>query len=392
MPRARIAAYVRRHANEIGREWTEGTRARVSAYRRMPEATLLRNMQWNAKVVAHLIGTGHYPRGSRYIAWLAATRLRYQFAIGDVIRAILLCRDLLCARLGTPEGCELTSRAMERLLVDFAARFHTLQLREQMQRSAELVRMQEQIKRHELERQVEQAEKLASLGQLAAGLAHEIGTPLTVISGNAEYVLMHLGDDHPRRAELREIIRETDRIAGLIRRLLDYARPKPLTVASLDLNALAREAAGVLARQAENAGVHVRLDLNESLPPVPGDGGQLEQVLVNLGLNAIQAMPHGGTLTIGTRRTLRRSRSGPSRPMASVTVADTGVGIPAKDRGEIFKPFFSTKPAREGTGLGLAVCQRIVGDHGGDIRVRTRVGHGTTFTLRLPSGGARARG
>jgi signal transduction histidine kinase len=390
--RARVADYVRRHASEIGREWTEGTRARVPAYRRMPEATLLRNMRWNAKVVAHLIGTGHYPRGSRYIAWLAEIRLRYQFAIGDVIRAILLSRDLLCARLGTPEGCELTSRAMERLLVDFAARFHALQLREKMQGSAELVRMQEQIKRHELERQVEQAEKLASIGQLTAGLAHEIGTPLNIISGNAEYALMHMAETDPRRAELKGIIRETDRIAGLIRRLLDYARPKPLMVEPLDLNALVRDTAGVLARQAENAGVRMRLDLDEKLPPVPGDRGQLEQVLINLGLNAIQAMPQGGTLTLGTRRTNRRTRGGPSRPMAAVVAADTGVGIPAKDRAEIFRPFFSTKPAGEGTGLGLAVCQRIVSDHGGDIRVRSRPGRGTTFTVRLPFGGERARG
>ncbi len=398
MTRAEIAASMRQHADEISREWATALHARVPAYRRMPEQTLTRNMKWNVEVLAHLIETGRYPRGSRYIATLAEMRLRYEFSIGDVIRAILHCRDLLAARFdgigrtARPEARAAIARAMERLLTDFAERFHALQLREEKRRSEQLVRMQEQIKHHELERQVQHAEKLAGLGQLAAGLAHEIGTPLNIISGNAEYVLMHLAEDNPRRAELQGIVRETGRIAAMIRRLLDFARPKPLSVEPFDVNKLIGETAAVLARQAEKAGVEVRLALDERLPPVPADRGQLEQVFVNLGLNATQAMPSGGTLTITTRRSRRRTRAGGSEPMLAVVFKDTGEGIPAKNRRVIFEPFFSTKAAGQGTGLGLAVSERIVEEHSGDIRVRSRVGDGATFTVRLPIEGKSGHG
>jgi len=390
MQRSEIAAYIRRHVGKIAREWAGVLRARLAAYRRMPEPALVRAMETNLDVIAHLIETGRYPRGARYVARLAEMRLRYEFGIGDVIRSLFLCRDLLVTRLdgigsvGTSGARRIVGRAMERLLTDFAERFQALQLREQRRRSEQLVRMQEQIKRHELERQVQQAEKLASLGQLAAGIAHEIGTPLNIISGNAEYVLMHLGKTSSRRTELRGIIRETERIAAMIRRLLDFARPKPLRVEPLDVNELVADTAAVLARQAEKAGVELRLDIDERLPLLPADRGQLEQVFVNLGLNATQAMPDGGTLTVTTRRSRRRTSSGAREPVLAIAFKDTGEGIALKHRPLIFEPFFTTKGAGEGTGLGLAVSERIVEDHGGHIRVSSRPGHGATFTVRLP--------
>ena len=387
MTRSQIAAAMRAHADEIALEWAKALHARVPAYRRIDEPTLTENMAWNVSVIAHLVETGRYPAGSRYIPTLVEMRLRYDFTVGDVIRAILLCRDLLVARIGEPDAGLPVRRAMERLLTDFAERFQAVQLAEERRRGEELARMQEQLKRHELERQVQQAEKLASIGQLAAGLAHEIGTPLNIISGNAEYVLMHMGESDPRRAELKGIIRETDRIAVMIRRLLDFARPKPLKTERLDLNELVRETADVLARQAEKAGVAVRLDLDERLPAVEGDRGQLEQVFVNLGLNAIQAMPGGGSLTVSSRRTRRRKSDGGTEPAVAVAFKDTGEGVPAKNRRLIFEPFFTTKAAGQGTGLGLAVSERIVRDHVGEIRVASSGrGRGATFTVRLPLG------
>ncbi|MBN1918679.1 MAG: hypothetical protein JW889_12285 [Verrucomicrobia bacterium] len=385
MTKEQIAAYMRVHADEIAREWVAAVYARVPAYRRIDEATLKRNMRWNVLVIAHLAATGRYPAGSRYIPTLVEMRLRYDFTIGDIIRALLLCRDLLVERIGEADARPPIRRAMERLLTDFAERFQAVQVAEERRRVDELARMQDQIKRHELERQVQQAEKLASIGQLAAGLAHEVGTPLNIISGNAEYVLMHMGESDPRRAELKGIIRETERIAGMIRRLLDFARPKPLKIERLDLNEVVRETAGVLARQAEKAGVTVELQLDAARSAaVSGDRGQLEQVFVNLALNAIQAMPDGGSLVISIRRSRRRLPDGESEPAAVVAFKDTGEGIPAKNRRLIFEPFFTTKAAGQGTGLGLAVSKRIVEDHGGEIGVTSRAGKGATFTVRLP--------
>jgi signal transduction histidine kinase len=389
MTKSEIAAYMREHTDAIAREWATTLHARLPAYRRINESTLTRHMTWNVSVVAQMIEKGRYTVGSQYVERLAEMRLRYEFTIGDVIRSLLLCRDLLVARVGDRTADAPIRKAMERLLTDFAERFQTVQLLEERTRSEQLVRMQEWIKRHALERQVEQAEKLASLGQLAAGLAHEIGTPLNIISGNAEYVLMHLAETNPRRAELKGIIRETDRIARMIRSLLDFARPKPLKTERLDVNALVKETADVLGRQAEKGGVEVKLEFNDRLPGVIGDRGQLEQVFINLGLNAIQAMPDGGTLTISTRRSRRRRAAGGTETMAAVAFADTGEGIPAKHRRLIFEPFFSTKAAGQGTGLGLAVSERIVTGHHGDVRVKSRPGAGATFTVRLPSAGRR---
>jgi signal transduction histidine kinase len=384
MTRAEIAAYIRAHTEEAVPGLVNTLYEHVPAYRQLPEPMLTANVRESAEVVAHLVETGSYPPGSTYVATLAQMRLHYKFTIGDVIRGILAVRDFLINYTGKGEVADAIAAAMDRVLTDFAERFHALQLQAEKERSEQLVRMQEQLKRHELERQVQQAERLASLGQLAAGLAHEVGTPLNIISGNAEYVLMHLGKGNPRRAELRGIIRQTERITGMIRRLLDYARPKPLSVEPLDVNELVRDTAAVFTRQAEKAGVEMRLELDGRLPELRADGGQLEQLFVNLGLNAIQAMPDGGTLTISTRRSRRRAPTGGSEPMLAVVFADTGVGIPARHRRAIFEPFFSTKPTGEGTGLGLAVSRRIVENHGGDIRVQSRPGQGATFTVRLP--------
>lgn len=384
MTRAEIAAYIRDHFPQVESGLVSALREGVPAYSRIPPDELAPTMRHNAAVIAHLVETGRYPPGPSYLAQLAEMRLRYDFTIGDVIRGIFICRDFLVQYTGPGQVATAIAWAMESLLTDFTEHFHAHQLDQERQRSEQLVRMQEHIKRHELERQVQQAEKLAGLGQLTAGLAHEIGTPLNIISGNAEYILRHLGDDDPHRTELRGITRETERIAAMIRRLLDFARPKPLKTEPLDLNELLRDTAAVLARQAQRANVETRLDLSERLPQVAGDRGQLEQVFINLGLNATQAMPQGGTLTITTRRSRRRTATGRSEPLVAVAFHDTGGGIRRKDLRQVFKPFFSTKAAAEGTGLGLAVSQRIVEDHGGDIRVTSRVGHGATFTVRLP--------
>ena len=230
-----------------------------------------------------------------------------------------------------------------------------------------------------------QAEKLAVIGQLMAGVAHEVGTPLNVISGNAEYLMMDLREDDPRSEELKLIIAEAERIAGLIRQLLDFSRPRKPRLDQVDLNRLLREVFKLTEHQVSRGRIELEADFQPDLPSIQGDPHQLQQVFLNLFVNACQAMPGGGELTVSTRVSPEVHlvpRNG--RSSVEVCFADTGCGIPEEHCSSIFEPFFSTKDAGKGTGLGLAICQGIVEDHGGVIEVESAVRGGSTFIVRLP--------
>lgn len=245
-----------------------------------------------------------------------------------------------------------------------------------------------------LEREMQQAEKLVVVGQLAAGIAHQIGTPLNVISGSAEYLMMEWGTDRPRPHELEIIVAQTDRITTLIQQLLNFARPARMTMQPVKLNDLLREVVGLTEHQIAKERIMVRTELQPDLPAIQGDPNQLEQAFLNIVINAWHAMPAGGTLSLRTRSTSaahRPRRAGPRIPMGvEVTIADTGIGIPAEHLPRIFDPFFSTKGVGKGTGLGLAITRRILEDHRGTIGVSSEVERGTTFTIWLPAEGAHA--
>ncbi|MBE7561098.1 hypothetical protein HS125_19975 [bacterium] len=227
---------------------------------------------------------------------------------------------------------------------------------------------------HRVESLEQQMEKMAAVGQLATGLAHEIGTPLNVISGNAEYLLMDLPPDSPMVEELSVIVRETKRVSMLMSQLLKFARPAPPSMDLVDLSALISEVLSLLMQ--EMAKNHVELVTQmETLPPILGDANQLKQVLVNMILNAIHAMPGGGRLEISARA---------ARDALVLSISDTGHGIAPEHLPRIFDPFFTTKDVGKGTGLGLSVCYRIVNEHKGRIEVDSRVGEGTTFKVVLP--------
>jgi PAS domain S-box-containing protein len=238
-----------------------------------------------------------------------------------------------------------------------------------------------------LAQEVQQAEKLAVVGQLAAGIAHQIGTPLNVISGSAEYLMMEFGADKNRPQELDIIVAQTDRITKLIQQLLNFARPARMAPAPLKLNDLVQEVLGLVQHQIAKEQVTVHAELDPDLPPIPGDAHQLEQAFLNIVINAWHAMPAGGTLTVATRGVDRPRKGGrPPRPGVQATIADTGTGIAPEHMDRIFDPFFTTKGVGKGTGLGLAISQRIVEDHRGTIAVATELGRGTTFTIWLPAG------
>ncbi|MGE3547672.1 MAG: ATP-binding protein, partial [Kofleriaceae bacterium] len=236
---------------------------------------------------------------------------------------------------------------------------------------------------------VKERDRLAALGEMAAGLAHEIRNPLGAIKGAAQ--LLITADGSPpapghasETAELLDIIvEEANRLNNVVTRFLDYARaerPGREGADKVDLNQVVRKTVQLL-QQDPPKGVEIRMRLDDMLPRIAGDPESLMQVFLNLGQNAIQAMPDGGILEIlSTRR--RRSRLGYGQ-FAEVRFRDTGIGIPRDRLKKLFIPFFTTK--QKGTGLGLAISHRIVNQHGGTIEVRSAIGQGSTFSVFLPA-------
>ncbi len=232
-----------------------------------------------------------------------------------------------------------------------------------------------------LQDKTEQADRVAVVGQLAASMAHEIGTPLNVISGNAEYLLG--GGDAQRSPgkELKIIIEETERISKLIKRLMHITQPQSLDMREVQINDIVQRVLAFTVHEMEQSRVMLESHLEKGLPPVLGDPDQLEQVLLNLVMNAIEAMPGGGRLFVAT--SLWRVESD-SNALLQVRVSDTGEGIPKEIMAKIFDPFFTTKKTRGYGGLGLSISSRIIEDHKGTIKIDSSVGKGTSITVRLP--------
>jgi signal transduction histidine kinase len=232
---------------------------------------------------------------------------------------------------------------------------------------------------------MKERDRLAALGQMAAGLAHEIRNPLGSIKGAAQYLQPGHTATATRegtREFLDIIIEEVNRLNKIVSQFLDYARPYRGEQRQLDVADVLKKTMALFAKEAEDQGkVEIVTDFADRMPPVRADAEQLLQVFLNLSLNALQAMPSGGKLLVSTA--LRRStRRGAVAAFMEVRFRDTGVGIPAGDLKNLFIPFFTTK--EKGTGLGLPISQRIIENHGGTIEVRSQPGEGATFTVLLP--------
>ncbi len=233
--------------------------------------------------------------------------------------------------------------------------------------------------RKNLEQQIIQTEKLATIGQLAAGIAHEIGTPLNIISGNAEFVLLDMKESDPGHQELITIIEQTRRMSTLMRQLLDFARPKVLSLQPTDINGVLTDVLNFTRVQFKKGDIEIGTRLEEGMPKVYGDPALLYQVFLNIVVNAFQAMTRGGTLMIRTGADGGKE----SHKRVVIEIADTGEGIRPENLQKIFTPFFTTKEPGKGTGLGLAVTRRIVEEHSGTIELKSELGKGTTFTIRF---------
>jgi PAS domain S-box-containing protein len=245
-----------------------------------------------------------------------------------------------------------------------------------------------ELERRRVEQALFDSEKLAATGRLAASIAHEINNPLEAIK-NSLYLLVNKSDPNdPNRQFLEIAKKETERVSGILRQLLGFYRgggQTPSTVAT-DLNALIVEAEALIDRHLRARGVRIQNELDPRLPSVSASPDQLKQVVLNLLLNAQEAMPGGGTVYVSTQFSREADREFLMADAVHVQVRDTGGGIAEEHLPHIFEPFFSTKEGK-GTGLGLWVSYGIVQSHGGNIRVRSRPGRGTTFTISLPING-----
>ncbi len=237
-----------------------------------------------------------------------------------------------------------------------------------------------------LEKQLIQAEKLATIGHLASGLAHEIGTPLNVIHGRAEYMMQRVRQEDPLKKNLEKIISQIDRITKIVRQLLNYARVKQPNFQTADINSIIIDVLGLVDYQLENHKIFTVLQLDDNLPPIFADPDQLQQVILNIYLNAIDAMSvRGGTLTITTKGGADKKNAYPHMTdHVIIIISDTGHGISGEHIKQIFNPFFSLKAAGEGTGMGLAVSHNIIQRHNGLIDAESELGTGSTFTIYLP--------
>lgn len=274
----------------------------------------------------------------------------------------------------------------------------------------------------ELERsqaEVIQAVKLASIGRLAAGVAHEVGNPLSAVMGYIGILQQGVEGRGEEMDILNRMARETQRIDRIIRELLDYSRPSKGNIAEHNINDVIRRAISMLSHQKIMENIEIVLNLADDLPEVLIDEDKIQQVIVNLVINARDAMPSGGIMTLSTREdtfqrppeqgaipsrrredppgsdftrlrklpllTYNVSRLTEGEAVIAITVADTGEGIDREDLGKIFDPFFTTKDPGKGTGLGLAVAMRIIEFFGGQLRIDSQKGKGTTAEIMLPS-------
>jgi signal transduction histidine kinase len=241
--------------------------------------------------------------------------------------------------------------------------------------------------------QLRHADRLTTVGKLASGLAHELGTPLNIVSGRGYMIASGEAIGEEIKENARIIMEQSERITRIIRQLLDFARPRPVEKVRSDLHALASQTVSLLRPMAEKQRVQITLVAPERPAMAVVDPGQMQQVITNLVVNSIQASGNGGMVTIGFRRDVTTpappssppaASPAPRPPSLSLYVGDNGHGMDAETRARIFDPFFTTKEVGTGTGLGLSIAYGIVRDHGGWIDVDSEPGRGSTISIHLP--------
>ncbi len=251
----------------------------------------------------------------------------------------------------------------------------------------------EQGAREQATEQLRHADRLTTVGKLASGLAHELGTPLNVVQGRAKLILDHEVEGKDVDDSARIVVEQAERMTALIRQLLDFARPRPLHKAPVNVATVAGRVCQLVATIARTANVTLDPPPADETLRISADDGQLTQVLTNLVVNGIHATPAGGSVTLSAKlvdQTPPAYVGGEEQAWMAIAVRDTGTGLDEAARARIFEPFYTTKEVGAGTGLGLSVSWGLVREHGGWIDVQSTPGEGSTFTVYLPSTGAAA--
>ena len=244
--------------------------------------------------------------------------------------------------------------------------------------------------RKQLEEQLRQTERLAELGTLASGMAHEIGTPMNVILGRAEFLQRKTKDPDTAKG-LQTIIDQVERITRIMNQLLTFARRRPIERRPTNLNKVVVDTLEMVRERFKRHRIELKTDLAPTLPLVEADPDQIGQVILNLAINALHAIGNEGALHIGTSvAAVLDGSGGAATDMVELSVSDSGHGIAPEDLDKIFNPFFTTKEVGKGTGLGLTVVHGIVQEHGGQIKVESETQKGTTFRILLPIAASRS--
>ncbi len=280
-------------------------------------------------------------------------------------------QGVFAQKIGQCEKCEVFHMARPDMLSEIGEAFNNM-----------MAMLEQKVKeQHQLQEQLIQSSKLAAIGELAANIAHEINNPLTGVLGHAVLMLREAPDEYSLVKHLRIIESETIRARDIVRNLLDFSRKESLRKQKVSIREVLNNTLPLLRKQAELVNVRVEQEYAEDVPMVCVDINQMKQIFINILNNAIYAMPRGGKLVISTRA----EKPDGSRPWVEIAFRDTGDGIPAEELDRIFDPFYTSKDSGEGTGLGLSITKRIVEEHGGTIEVESRVGRGSTFTVKLPT-------
>lgn len=303
--------------------------------------------------------------------------MNYREALAAAPAIVALIDDAL-AQGRTKRGCE-TTMPVRGASVALVASSSVLLDRNEMPIGV-AVTFEDVTELRDLQRQVHEAAKLAAVGELSAGLAHEVRNPLGAIKACSQFLEDRVPEDESLRRFTRILVREVDRLDQLVERLLGFARPKESDMQYVDIHEVLDRMVSLVSLKAKQARVEIVRRYQPDLPRVFADPEKLQQAFLNIMLNAIDAMPHGGILAVATAAC--GGHEGTAGSKVRIDFRDTGVGIPADQLDKVFTPFFTTREG--GTGLGLAIARRVVSEHGGEITVESRPGVGSAFSVFLP--------
>jgi two-component system NtrC family sensor kinase len=316
-------------------------------------------------------------------AWNSRMEQLFQVSRADAVGqplAALLPADLMLEISNRAESEQVTGIYKQRLQHQGRSMVLNVSITPLVSKTGEqigrLLLFDDVTQREHMEEQMTQTEKLTSLGLLAAGVAHEVNTPLAVISNYIQMLARQMPEGDPRQAIIEKIVKQTFRASEIVNNLLNFSRTGPSALADVDVNKVVEETLSLVAHPLKTSQIQVVKHLTDGIPAVRGSANKLQQVFLNLFLNARDAMPTGGILEV---RTAAHNGS------VEIEVADTGNGIPRDHIHKIFDPFFTTKPGGRGTGLGLSVSYGIIKEHAGKIDVRSTPGRGTSFHVEFPA-------